>query len=112
MKLVTAVIRPEKLDDVKEALADAGYPSITVTDVKGRGKQKGLEQTWRGETYRVDLLHKTKLDIAIGDDEVDDVVETIRKSAETGSIGDGKVFVTPVEEAVRIRTGETGTEAL
>lgn len=112
MKLVTAVIRPEKLDDVKEALADAGYPSMTVTDVKGRGKQKGLEQTWRGETYRVDLLHKTKLDIAIGDDEVDDVVETIRKSAETGSIGDGKVFVTPVEEAVRIRTGETGTEAL
>lgn len=112
MKLVTAVIRPEKLEDVKTALAEAGYLSMTVTDVKGRGKQKGVEQTWRGETYRVDLLNKVKVEIGIIDDEVDEVLGVLEEAASTGSIGDGKVFVTPVERALRIRTGETGEEAL
>ena len=112
MKLITAVIKPFKLDDVREALADIGVKGITASEVKGFGRQKGHTELYRGAEYVVDFLPKVKLEIAIGDDMVDSVVEAITKSAATGKIGDGKIFITNLEEVIRIRTGETGIEAI
>ena len=112
MKMVTAIIKPFKLDDVREALSDIGIKGLTATEVKGFGRQKGHMELYRGAEYVVDFLPKIKLDIAVADDQVDTVIETIIESAQSGKIGDGKIFVTPVEQAVRIRTGESGGEAL
>ena len=112
MKQVTAIIKPFKLDDVREALADVGVQGITVTEVKGFGRQKGHTELYRGAEYVVDFLPKIKLEIAIGQEMVDSVVEAIAKAAATGKIGDGKIFVSSIEQAVRIRTGETGSDAL
>ena len=112
MKLVTAVVKPFKLDDVREALADVGVQGITVSEVKGFGRQKGHTELYRGAEYVVDFLPKVKLEIAIDDAQVDTVVEAITKSAQTGKIGDGKIFITNLEEVIRIRTGETGSDAV
>ena len=112
MKLVVAVIKPFKLDDVREALAEVGVQGITVTEVKGFGRQKGHTELYRGAEYVVDFLPKIKLEVAVSDEQVDRVVEAIQASAKTGKIGDGKIFVTPVEQALRIRTGESGSNAL
>ena len=112
MKMITAIIKPFKLDDVRDALGDIGVKGITATEVKGFGRQKGHTELYRGAEYVVDFLPKVKLDIAVDDDQVDSVIEAITKSAATGKIGDGKIFVQPLEQTVRIRTGETGAEAL
>jgi nitrogen regulatory protein P-II 2 len=112
MKLVSAIIKPFKLDEVREALAAVGVQGITVTEVKGFGRQKGHTELYRGAEYVVDFLPKVKVEAAIRDDMVDQVIETIEKSASTGKIGDGKIFVFDVEQVIRIRTGETGEEAL
>ncbi len=112
MKLITAVIKPFKLDDVREALSAIGVQGITVTEVKGFGRQKGHTELYRGAEYVVDFLPKVKLDIAIADELVDQVIEAISKAANTGKIGDGKIFVSPLEQVVRIRTGETGEAAI
>ena len=112
MKLVTAVIKPFKLDDVREALSEVGVQGITVTEVKGFGRQKGHTELYRGAEYVVDFLPKVKIDIAVPDDLLDRVIEAISKAANTGKIGDGKIFVFNLEQAMRIRTGETGPEAL
>lgn len=112
MKLITAVVKPFKLDDVREALADIGVQGITVTEVKGFGRQKGHTELYRGAEYVVDFLPKVKLEIAIDDGQVDTVVEAITKSAQTGKIGDGKIFISTLEEVIRIRTGETGSDAV
>ena len=112
MKLITAVIKPLKLDDVREALADLGVQGITVTEVKGFGRQKGHTELYRGAEYVVDFLPKIKLEIAISTDLVDSTVEAITKSAATGKIGDGKIFISSLDEVIRIRTGETGADAI
>lgn len=112
MKLITAVIKPFKLDAVREALSEIGVQGITVTEVKGFGRQKGHTELYRGAEYVVDFLPKTKLEVAVADDQVDSVVDTISKAAHSGKIGDGKIFVSSLEQVVRIRTGETGDEAL
>jgi nitrogen regulatory protein P-II 2 len=112
MKLVTAIIKPFKLDDVREALSDIGVQGITVTEVKGFGRQKGHTELYRGAEYVVDFLPKVKLELAIAADILDQVIEAISKAANTGKIGDGKIFVAPLEQVVRIRTGETGSDAL
>ncbi|MBU2964752.1 P-II family nitrogen regulator [Amphritea sp. 2_MG-2023] len=112
MKLISAIIKPFKLDDVREALSDIGVQGITVTEVKGFGRQKGHTELYRGAEYVVDFLPKVKVDAAVEDGIVDQVVEAISKTAQTGKIGDGKIFVLPVEEVIRIRTGETGDSAL
>ncbi|MBV8680614.1 MAG: P-II family nitrogen regulator [Aquitalea sp.] len=112
MKLVTAVIKPFKLDEVREALSAIGVQGITVTEVKGFGRQKGHTELYRGAEYVVDFLPKVKLEIAIDESLLDQVVEAIEKSARTGKIGDGKIFVFELEQIVRIRTGETGTDAV
>ncbi len=112
MKLVTAVIKPFKLDDVRDALSEIGVKGITATEVKGFGRQKGHTELYRGAEYVVDFLPKVKLEIAIADDQVEAVIEAITKAANTGKIGDGKIFVTNLEEVIRIRTGETGTAAI
>ena len=112
MKLVTAIIKPFKLDDVREALAEVGVQGITVTEVKGFGRQKGHTELYRGAEYVVDFLPKIKLEVAVTDDLVERVIETIQGSARTGKIGDGKIFVTTVERVVRIRTGEQDLEAI
>ncbi len=112
MKMIQAIIRPNKIEDVKIALDNAGYTSLTSVEVKGRGRQKGVTQMWRGEEYKVDMLPKVKLEVVVPTDKEDEVVEIIRKSAYTGSIGDGKIFVLPVEKVIRIRTGETDGKAL
>ena len=112
MKLVTAIIKPFKLDEVREALAAVGVQGITVTEVKGFGRQKGHTELYRGAEYVVDFLPKVKLEAAIRDDMLDGVIEAIEKSASTGKIGDGKIFVFNLEQCIRIRTGETGDEAL
>ena len=112
MKLVTAVVKPFKLDDVREALADVGVQGITVSEVKGFGRQKGHTELYRGAEYVVDFLPKVKLEIAVDDSQVDSVVEAVTKSAQTGKIGDGKIFITNLEEVIRIRTGETGSDAV
>ena len=112
MKLVSAIIKPFKLDEVREALAAVGVQGITVTEVKGFGRQKGHTELYRGAEYVVDFLPKVKVEVAIRDDMLDQVIETIEKSASTGKIGDGKIFVFDLEQVIRIRTGETGEEAL
>lgn len=112
MKLISAIIKPFKLDDVREALSDIGVQGITVTEVKGFGRQKGHTELYRGAEYVVDFLPKVRIDAAVTDDLVDQVVEAISKAALTGKIGDGKIFVMPLEQVVRIRTGETGHDAL
>ncbi len=112
MKLVTAIIKPFKLDDVREALSEIGVQGITVTEVKGFGRQKGHTELYRGAEYVVDFLPKAKLEIAIDDSLTDKVIEAITESANTGKIGDGKIFVTNLEQIIRIRTGETGPEAV
>jgi len=112
MKLVTAIIKPFKLDDVREALSEIGVQGITVTEVKGFGRQKGHTELYRGAEYVVDFLPKVKVEVAIGSDLVDQVIESITNAANTGKIGDGKIFVSPLEQVIRIRTGETGTDAV
>lgn len=112
MKMVTAIIKPFKLDDVREALAEVGVQGITVTEVKGFGRQKGHTELYRGAEYVVDFLPKMKIELAVPADLLEQVVEAITSVARTGKIGDGKIFVTDLEQAIRIRTGETGEEAL
>ena len=112
MKLITAIIKPFKLDDVREALSEVGVQGMTVTEVKGFGRQKGHTELYRGAEYVVDFLPKVKSEAAIDDALQDQVIEAISKSANTGKVGDGKIFVTALEEAVRIRTGETGPGAV
>ena len=112
MKLVTAIIKPFKLDEVREALSAIGVQGITVTEVKGFGRQKGHTELYRGAEYVVDFLPKVKVEAAIKDDVLEQVIEAIEKSASTGKIGDGKIFVYDLEQVVRIRTGETGIDAL
>ncbi|NOQ90686.1 MAG: P-II family nitrogen regulator [Gammaproteobacteria bacterium] len=112
MKMITAIIKPFKLDDVREALSEMGVQGITVTEVKGFGRQKGHTELYRGAEYVVDFLPKVKVEIAVGADIAEKVIEAIRGAANTGKIGDGKIFVSTIEEVVRIRTGETGAEAL
>jgi len=112
MKLITAIIKPFKLDDVREALSEIGVSGVTVTEVKGFGRQKGHTELYRGAEYVVDFLPKAKVEVAVGDKLVDQAVEALTKAANTGKIGDGKIFVTDLEQVIRIRTGETGDEAL
>lgn len=112
MKLITAVVKPFKLDDVREALSEIGVQGITVTEVKGFGRQKGHTELYRGAEYVVDFLPKVKIDVAVAEDLTDKVIEAITKAANTGKIGDGKIFVTSLEQVIRIRTGETGADAL
>ena len=112
MKLITVVIKPFKLDDVREALSEIGVQGLTVTEVKGFGRQKGHTELYRGAEYVVDFLPKVKLEVAVADDQLNSVVDAIAQAARTGKIGDGKIFVLPLEQAIRIRTGETGEDAL
>ncbi|NGP52885.1 P-II family nitrogen regulator [Thioalkalivibrio sp. XN8] len=112
MKLVTAIIKPFKLDDVRQALADVGVKGVTVTEVKGFGRQRGHTELYRGAEYVVDFLPKMKVEVAIDDELLEQVIEVICNTARTGKIGDGKIFVTPLEQVIRIRTGETGPEAV
>lgn len=112
MKLITAIIKPFKLDDVRQAVADIGVQGITVTEVQGFGRQRGHTELYRGAEYRVDFLPKTKIELAVDDSITEQVVEAISNIARTGRIGDGKIFVIALEQAVRIRTGEMGTEAV
>jgi nitrogen regulatory protein P-II 2 len=112
MKLVTAIIKPFKMDDVRAALSEIGVQGITVTEVKGFGRQRGHTELYRGAEYVVDFLPKAKLEIAVADDQVDATIDAIVKTANTGKIGDGKIFVAPLEQVIRIRTGETGEEAI
>lgn len=112
MKLVSAIIKPFRLDDVRTALSDIGIQGLTVYEVKGFGRQKGHTELYRGAEYVVDYIPKVKIEIAIDDDQLDAVIEAIIESARTNKIGDGKIFVTPLENAIRVRTGETGSSAL
>ena len=112
MKMITAIIKPHKLDEVREALTPLGVAGMTVTEVKGFGRQKGQTEIYRGAEYEVSFLPKVKIELAVGDDMVEAVVEAIQKSAHTGKIGDGKIFVADLGRAIRIRTGETGAEAV
>ena len=112
MKLITAIVKPFKLDDVRAALSEVGVQGMTVTEVKGFWRQKGHTELYRGAEYVVDFLPKVKLELVIDDSMVDQSVEAISKAAQTGKIGDGKIFVTPVDEVIRIRTGETGSDAV
>ncbi len=112
MKLITAIVKPFKLDDVREALSELGVQGITVTEVKGFGRQKGHTELYRGAEYVVDFLPKVKIEVAVKDDILDKTIEAIAKAAQTGKIGDGKIFVTALEQAIRIRTGETGEDAI
>ena len=112
MKKIEAIIRPERLSDIKDALQKVGYPGMTVTDVKGQGKQKGLTQQWRGREYKVDLLAKTKVEVVVIDEDVAVTLSAIMKAARIGETGDGKIFLFPVENAVRVRTGDRGNDAI
>ncbi len=112
MKFLTAVIKPFKLDDVRDALSAIGVQGLTVTEVKGFGRQKGHTELYRGAEYVVDFLPKVKIEIAISDEQVDSAIEAIRKVTNTGKIGDGKIFVSDLEQVIRIRTGETGVDAI
>lgn len=112
MKMITAIIKPFKLDDVRQAVADIGVQGITVTEVKGFGRQRGHTELYRGAEYVVDFLPKTKIELAVADDIADQVIEAIINNARTGKVGDGKIFVTEIEQAIRIRTGETGAAAI
>ncbi len=112
MKLITAIIKPFKLDDVRESLSEIGVQGITVTEVKGFGRQKGHTELYRGAEYVVDFLPKVKLEVAVDDEMAEKVIDAITQVANTGKIGDGKIFVTPLEQVIRIRTGETGKDAV
>jgi nitrogen regulatory protein P-II 1 len=112
MKKIEAIIRPEKLDDIRRALEASGYPGITITQIEGHGKQKGVIHQWRGEVYKVDLLSKTKIEIVASDRDEEKILSAIQKAAGTGAVGDGKIFVTNIDDVVRIRTGERGEKAL
>ena len=112
MKKIEAIIRPEKVEEVRKAIEAVGYPGVTITEAQGHGKQKGVVQQWRGETYRVEFLPKVKLEIVASDADADKIVQAIIKSAKTGSVGDGKIFVSDVRDAIKIRTGERGESAL
>ena len=112
MKKIEAIVKPFKLDEVREALSEVGVTGLTVTEVKGFGRQKGHTELYRGAEYVVDFLPKVKIEVVVDDPLVEGVVDAVRKAAGTGKIGDGKIFVTPVEQAVRIRTGESGADAL
>jgi nitrogen regulatory protein P-II 2 len=112
MKMITAIIKPFKLDDVRQAVADIGIQGITVTEVKGFGRQRGHTELYRGAEYVVDFLPKAKIELAVSDEVAEQVIEAISNTARTGKIGDGKIFVTELVEAIRIRTGETGSEAV
>ena len=112
MKLITAIIKPFKLDEVREALSDVGVTGLTITDVKGFGRQKGHTELYRGSEYVVDFLPKTKIEVAVSDDSADKVIDAISKISNTGKIGDGKIFVSSLEQVVRIRTGEINEDAL
>jgi nitrogen regulatory protein P-II 1 len=112
MKKIEAIIRPEKLDDVRHALEGSGYPGLMITEIIGHGRQRGVAQQWRGEQYRMDLLPKVKLELVVADKDADRIVKTIMDNAATGSVGDGKIFVSDVGQAIRIRTGEKGEPAL
>ncbi|MGB0459214.1 MAG: P-II family nitrogen regulator [Porticoccaceae bacterium] len=112
MKMVTAIIKPFKLDEVREALGELGVTGVTVTEVKGFGRQKGHTELYRGAEYVVDFLPKVKVEVALADEQVDPAVEAITAAAQTGKIGDGKIFISTIDEAIRIRTGERGTDAV
>ena len=112
MKLISAIIQPHKLDEVREALAEAGVQGLTVVEARGYGRQKGHREVYRGAEYVIDFLPKVKIEIAIGDDLLEKAIDTIDKAAKTGNVGDGKIFVSSLEQTVRIRTGETGDDAL
>jgi len=112
MKKIIAIIRPDKLEVVKNALEEIGCHGMTVKDVKGRGRQLGITESYRGHDYRIDILPKTEIEIVTKDEDVEDIVQTIVETAKTGDIGDGKIFVSPVEEVIRIRTGERGDKAI
>lgn len=112
MKKIEAIIKPFKLDEVKEALQEVGLQGITVTEAKGFGRQKGHTELYRGAEYVVDFLPKVKVEVVLGEDQIDEAVEAIQKAAQTGRIGDGKIFISNIEDAIRIRTGERGTEAI
>ncbi|MDR3063024.1 MAG: P-II family nitrogen regulator [Methanobrevibacter sp.] len=112
MKRVVAIFRPEKYEDVKNALSDAGFKGMTVSEVKGRGHQLGIKESYRGSNYCIDLIPKSKIELVVSADELEKVIETITKSAKTGDIGDGKIFVSTIDEVIRIRTGERGQEAI
>lgn len=112
MKKIEAIIRPESLVPVRNALDELGYPGMTITDVRGHGKQKGKSQVWRGKEYKVEFLPKIKIEIVVVDDDVNKIVSAIIREARTGNIGDGKIFIYPVEDAIRIRTGDSGFNAI
>ena len=112
MKKIEAMIRPEKLDEVRRALETSGYPGISITEIEGHGKQKGITQQWRGEVFKVDLLPKTKVEIVISDKDQEKILTVIQRAAGTGSVGDGKIFVSDIAEVIRIRTSERGEKAL
>lgn len=112
MKRIEAIIRPEKVTEVRQALGKVGFPGLNVSEVEGHGKQKGVVQQWRGDKYRVELLPKVRLEIVVSDRDVRKIVQAISEAAKTGSVGDGKIFVSPVDEVIRIRTSETGEAAL
>jgi nitrogen regulatory protein P-II 2 len=112
MKMITAIIKPFKLDEVREALSEIGIKGLTITEVKGYGRQKGHTELYRGAEYMIDFVPKVKLELAVDNAQCDQVIETISKAANSGKIGDGKIFVSDVEQVIRIRTGETGNEAL
>ncbi|WP_458406345.1 P-II family nitrogen regulator [Methanobrevibacter sp.] len=112
MKLITAIIRQEKLEDVKKALSEVGCDGMTVSEVKGRGSQQGIRESYRGSSYCIDLIPKTRIDVVIKDKELDVIADAIRNGAYTGNIGDGKIFIQPVENVIRIRTGEAGEDAI
>ena len=112
MKKIEAIVRPEEVDDIRKALEKAGYPGITIMEVEGHGKQKGVTRQWRGESYKVDLLPKVKLEIVVSDKDADRIVGALASAAKTGAVGDGKIFLSDVKDVVRIRTNERGEEAL
>ncbi len=112
MKMIFAIIRPHRLQDVKEALADIGILGMTVTDVRGAGRQKGQVERYRGSEYSIDLLAKIKIEVAVQDEQCEEVIQAIRKGAYTGEIGDGKIFILPLEDSIRLRTGERGEDSL
>ena len=112
MKKIEAIIRPERLDDVRKALEVSGYPGVTITQIEGHGKQKGVTQQWRGEVYKVDLLPKTKIEIVASDKDQEKILSAILKVAGSNTVGDGKIFVSNIDEVVRIRTGERGEKAI
>ena len=112
MKKIEAIVRPEKVDDIRKALEKAGYPGVTISEVEGHGKQKGVTRQWRGESYKVDLLPKVKLEIVVSDKDAERILSAVSAAAKTGAVGDGKIFVSEIKDAVRIRTGERGEEAI